>query len=410
MESQEQEYSYFLGGENYLESVVEAYFNLRPVEDEPEDDNCDDFSSDEEGDQDVNIDSDNDLEFDFSEVDKSERAKVEAFISESCGCTQGDQGKPCSSTIQTEDIIDCRNNCFELSSTELDLVILGTIHSSLNCDEVSNSGRTEKKRQRTRMPFYFHNHRICLKTFLFMHRLHKTRFYTLVKHYRNNGLTLRIHGNKKCLPSSALSAESIGRVVKFIMNVAEEQALLLPGRVPGFKRMDVKLLPSSLTKHKLWKIYQDACIAANQVAVGYSKFCDLWKQLCPFIVIMRPASDLCWTCQKNNNQIHKSANLPEFQKAEVVRQQERHFLLKVKGNFTKPVVKPPRTLSLSTSKALILQKNVHHAVLMEQYIIRTIMPSSFIILLTLTNLARFISRRPGNADSLEFAAKPSRGK
>ena len=53
MESQEQEYSYFLGGENYLESVIEAYFNLRPVEDEPEDDNCDDFSSDEEGDQDV---------------------------------------------------------------------------------------------------------------------------------------------------------------------------------------------------------------------------------------------------------------------------------------------------------------------------------------------------------------------
>ena len=327
MESQEQEYSYFLGGENYLESVVEAYFNLRPVEEEPEDDNCDDFSSDEEGDQDDNIDSGNDLEFDFSEVDKSERAKVEAFISESCGCTQGDQGKPCSSTIQTEDIIDCPNNCFELSSTELDLVILRTIHSSLNCDEVSNSGRTENKRQRTRMPFYFHNHRICLKTFLFMHRLHKTRFYSLVKHYRNNGLTLRIHGNKKRLPSSALSAESIGLVVKFIMNVAEEQALLLPGRVPGFKRMDVKLLPSSLTKHKLWKIYQDACIAASQVAVGYSKFCDLWKQLCPFIVIMRPASDLCWTCQKNNNQIHKSANLPEFQKAEVVRQQERHLLL-----------------------------------------------------------------------------------
>ena len=69
IESQEQEYSYFLGGINYLESVVEAYFNLRPVEDEP-DDNCDDFSSNKEGDQDDNIDSDNDLEFDFSEVDK----------------------------------------------------------------------------------------------------------------------------------------------------------------------------------------------------------------------------------------------------------------------------------------------------------------------------------------------------
>ena len=111
------------------------------------------------------------------------------------------------------------------------------------------------------------------------------------------------------------------------MNVAEDQALLLPGRVPGFKRIDVKLLPSSLTKCKLWKMYHDASTAAGHVAIGYSKFCDLRKQLCPFPVIMRPASDLCWTCQKNNNQILKSANLPETQKAEAVKQQETHLKL-----------------------------------------------------------------------------------
>ena len=158
-----------------------------------------------------------------------------------------------------------------------------------------------------------------------MHHLHKTRFYSLVKHYRKNGLTLRTHGNKKRLPSSAFSAETVERVVKFLMNVAEDQALLLPGRVPRFKRIDVKLLPSSLTNCKLWKMYQDASIAAGQIAVGYSKFCDLWNQLCPFIVIMRLASDLCWACQKNNNKILKSANLPESQKAEVVKEQEAHL-------------------------------------------------------------------------------------
>lgn len=43
--------------------------------------------------------------------------------------------------------------------------------------------------------------------------------------------------------------------------------------------------------------------------------------------MMRPASDLCWTCQKNKNQTLKSANLPDAQKAEVVRQQENHFRL-----------------------------------------------------------------------------------
>lgn len=69
-----------------------------------------------------------------------------------------------------------------------------------------------------------------------MHRLHKNRFYSLVKHYRLNRVSLRTHGKKKRLPSSAFSAATIERVVKFIMNVAEDQALLLPGRVPGFKR------------------------------------------------------------------------------------------------------------------------------------------------------------------------------
>ena len=42
---------------------------------------------------------------------------------------------------------------------------------------------------------------------------------------------------------------------------------------------------------------------------------------------MRPASDLCWTCQKNNNQILRSANLPESQKAKAVKQQEKYLTL-----------------------------------------------------------------------------------
>ena len=331
MQSKNDEYSYFLLREKEVDSVAEAYFCTRAV-DEEDDQNYDSSSCfDDSSDNETDEESQNGVEFEFefglSDVDRSERSIVEFFLRKGCGCAHGDKENPCSSTIPLEDVVDCRNNCAELSSTELDLVILGTIHSSINCDEVSHSGRTEKIRQRTRIPFFFHGKRICLKTFLFMHRLHKTRFYSRVKHYRKNGLSLRIHGNKRRLPSSAFSTETIERVVKFIMNITEDQALLLPGRVPGFKRIDVKLLPSSLTKSKLWKLYQDSCVTVGQVAVGYSKFCDLWRQLCPFVVIMRPASDLCWTCQKNNNQILRSANLPESQKAEVVKQQEKHLTL-----------------------------------------------------------------------------------
>ena len=167
----------------------------------------------------------------------------------------------------------------------------------------------------------------CLKTFLFLHCLSNFRFYSLVKHYRKNGLTLRTHRNSKWLPSSPSSAETVAQVIKFIKNVAQEQALLLPGRVPGFKRIDVKLLPSNLTKRGLWRRYSDICTSVGKVSVGYSKFCDLWNQLCPFMLIMRPATDLCWTCQKNNNKICKTVNLPEAEKAEAVRIQEEHLII-----------------------------------------------------------------------------------
>ena len=49
---------------------------------------------------------------------------------------------------------------------------------------------------------------------------------------------------------------------------------------------------------------------------------------------------------------------------------------------------------------------MHHALFTDQYITHMIMHSSFIILLTLTNLARFIFEPPANAVSSEFAERP----
>ena len=181
------------------------------------------------------------------------------------------------------------------------------------------------------MVFFYHGRRICKETFLFLYSASRTRFCSLVKHYKTNGLTLRVHGKSKRLPSSASSVETVENVVKCIMNIAEEQALILPGHVPGFKRVDVKLLPSVLTKYSLWKTYEGICASQGHTSVGYSKFCDLWNQLCPFVLIMCPATDLCWTCQKNNNLIQKTANLPEGQKVAAVRAQEEHLRLSAGG-------------------------------------------------------------------------------
>ena len=63
-----------------------------------------------------------------------------------------------------------------------------------------------------------------------------------------NSLTTRIHGNTKRLPHNVTTFEQIQKIVKFISNFAEEQAILLPGQIPGYKRDDLKLLPSSTFK------------------------------------------------------------------------------------------------------------------------------------------------------------------
>ena len=57
----------------------------------------------------------------------------------------------CSAMLSLDDVTECRKHCSELSSAELDLVILGIIHSSLNCNETSISRRVGKNRQSTRI-------------------------------------------------------------------------------------------------------------------------------------------------------------------------------------------------------------------------------------------------------------------
>ena len=61
------------------------------------------------------------------------------------------------------------------------------------------------------------------------------------------GLTIRIHGNTKRLPKHALKLHEVKNLVTFLNNFAEN-AILLPGRIPGYKRDDLQLLPSNTTK------------------------------------------------------------------------------------------------------------------------------------------------------------------
>lgn len=74
-------------------------------------------------------------------------------------------------------------------------------------------------------------------------------------HYIATGLLARTHGNTNRLPKNALTFTEVKNVVKFLENYAEAHAILLPGRIPGYKRTDLQLLPSSTTKKVILAMY-----------------------------------------------------------------------------------------------------------------------------------------------------------
>ena len=91
--------------------------------------------------------------------------------------------------------------------------------------------------------------------------------------------------------------------------ICKENAILLPGRIPGYRRDDIQLLPSSTTKHNIWELYhRTASESEGARAVCYSLFCRLWQQLIPQVVVTKPMSDLCWTFQQNSTLIMRAHN------------------------------------------------------------------------------------------------------
>ena len=58
----------------------------------------------------------------------------------------------------------------------------------------------------------------------------------------------------------------------FTCDMTEANAMVLPGRVPGYKSLDVQLFPSSTTKNKVWELYQEATTVSSMRPVDYSTF------------------------------------------------------------------------------------------------------------------------------------------
>lgn len=94
-----------------------------------------------------------------------------------------------------------------------------------------------------------------------MSTIGKDRFNAVKNHYVATGLTTRRHGNTKRTPVNTLSFRETQNAVKFLKSYADNHAILLPGRIPGYKRDDLQLLPSSTTK----KVCSCSCFLYTRV-------------------------------------------------------------------------------------------------------------------------------------------------
>ena len=144
-----------------------------------------------------------------------------------------------------------------MTRNELDLVMLRSIISSTRVDDDVVHGRHKPvKRQRPRANYMHNGCVVCKVTFGFIFGVGmKHKIDGIRKHYLEESLTPRVHKNSKLRPHNALSFKDITGIVNFLQNYSEQHAILLPGRIPAYKRDDMKLLPSSNSKKVMYVHY-----------------------------------------------------------------------------------------------------------------------------------------------------------
>lgn len=101
----------------------------------------------------------------------------------------------------------------------------------------------------------------------------------------------------------------------------------VPGRLPAHKDYRVILLPSDMLKSSVYRFYVKACKSEEFTIVSRRTLVNIWNGLCPYIAAMKPATDLCHTCQQNANLLMKAANMPDAVKSQRLLDAQAHLSL-----------------------------------------------------------------------------------
>ena len=306
------------------------------------------------------------------QCDEQEKVRVTAFTQGGCRCHFGPGGSPCCRLFQVEEYEAMRCWCAELSKEQKDCVLKGQIIAMTNTSQLTvhttSHRHKSEERNRERTSYSHRGLTVCRTTFLFLHDTSLKVFKALRRSCRDQGLLPRVHGNTKRLPKHTLTYEDVKHVVSFIVNYAEDHGILLPGRIPGYKRTDLQLLPCSTTKRSVHRLYTEAADEQAEIhTVHYTTFCTNWRKLLSHILPTCPMTDLCAVCHENAALIIKSSNLTEKEKSQV---RTIHVLFSY--NLTNiPVYTPIRVLKFHTIQTLKNYEQHLNQATVEQSVYRT---------------------------------------
>lgn len=272
---------------------------------------------------DLNNNDDND--FEISDSDKREAQCVHDFYENTCGCSRL-YGKPCSSIVDRNVLNDYRNVCLETDKSELDMLIkVQLFHHRNNSSETSAKKHKTKERERVRQVYHFSGIQVCRETFAFAHGISRKTIDSIARSLDQDGFGARVHGNKGKSPKHALTMEDVKRVKQFLLSYANKYGLPLPGRLPNFRNEKTILLPSDKTKAEVHQEYLTLADEMSLRKICLSQFKTVWLEQCPHILIMKPATDLCHTCQSFSSTLSCSGNLNEEEKEDILSKYQEHI-------------------------------------------------------------------------------------
>ena len=284
-----------------------------------------DYSDSEEDGQSDGEELDSVVNLDFSTEDEQESKTIDRFFKSTC-CSLGPEKSTCWKQFSRAMVTNTRQKSLELSRNELDLVILANIQAGRVAEMPWQDSASNSTAKRIVINYKYSGKSICRSMFCFLYAVSLKRLKNLIKHYSTEGLTTRVHKLSQRKPHNQTSYEVANRVKDFIEFFADNHALPLPGRLPSHKDYRVMLLPTDMTKMYVYNQYIKVC--EKEHFDGFMSrwtFQRIWNELCPYVSVMKPATDLCFTCQQNAGLLMRSANLSEEVKSHRLQEAQQHL-------------------------------------------------------------------------------------